>query len=698
MPAEILQQQPGGFSLVRHPDGREEWTSPERAQEIVAESYPGSEMSFPPEQLNAPSPVPDVALPGPPGSEITMPPVEYSGEELEAAQPQPAEISFTPEQSVLPTAEATQAAAKQANPLVVNAGDKVNVRVSQPVERKGVTGYPESPDFSPFVAAQAQNAQELKGAIAASDAAQAEQDRVEQEGLYEEARQNKLAQFEHQQAMRDADASTAEYEARINEAVQQVPTVDPGRFWHQRSAFQAAAGMFAAAVGGWLQVMKGGPNYAIEQFNKLVDQDIRAQETDIETAREKVFRAERGYERNQARIETGFDRLEEQRIFRLSSIKAQVMADSLKYRSPIRQAETAKMLYALDNEIVKNAQSALQQHWTNEFNRIQQSNADKRAQQELSLGWYRAKTDRQQADQAGAGAPLDRSKILFDPLTREPILDPQGNVQVISTDAKDVRDFRIRQEGAKEIIEGIKELRELQRQAGKIVGGKWIFNSKVEHKAKALHTRIKLGMAKEASGLSYTDVQAKEIGEQMPLETLFVGDTDAVIQDRLEERIRNLDTMTKVAGLHWDVRSWAKNLGPQGTPTEGEDNSPTNLSSRLINTANTPANRLSEDEVGPAIQALENIRTRLKTGGMDSPGEFNNLQNAVNSGLRIHANLMAAGKKEQAFQVHNAIDKINEEVQRINAKRSAARDIPWSSGIPADIPAIEPPAQFNPLE
>jgi hypothetical protein len=89
------------------------------------------------------------------------------------------------------------------------------------------------------------------------------------------------------------DAVTQEYIQRrtgeINERIARVPQEDPGKIWQDNSAFQNAAGLLSAFLGGMLAVSTGsGRNMGLEAIERAIDRNIQAQRTNIENEWKRV--------------------------------------------------------------------------------------------------------------------------------------------------------------------------------------------------------------------------------------------------------------------------------------------------------------------------------------------------------------------------------------------------------------------------
>lgn len=425
MPAEILQQQPGGLSLVRLPDGREEWYAPDIAQSVVQNSY------------DEQSPVPDVAFDAP---QMSFAPQGFTGEELDAAQqpaPEP-EITMAPMEfsgEELDAAAPPQAApvAQQAAPLQSrSSGGSVNMSMPASALRpmRGVQPAPPAPDFTAALrGAQDTAALERASADRELEASNA-QIAIEQEGARKRQRLEQAQAIIHEYADRRAQEETSHYQQQIDEAMRSIPTMDPGRVWHRAGDFGSAMGIASAAIQGWLN--PGGPNHALENINKLVDQDLRAQESEIDSAHKAVWAAERNYNRHEETVQQRFQRIEENRLFKLRAITAGIEAEAALFQSPIAQAKYAKTLAAANKQLTDTYTNLVQTDYSNRMERYKteetvrhQAEMERQGTIGLGISAKNAETARRAQTQSAKG---DQQGINYinDPQTgRSWVVDPR---------------------------------------------------------------------------------------------------------------------------------------------------------------------------------------------------------------------------------------------------------------------------------
>lgn len=134
-----------------------------------------------------------------------------------------------------------------------------------------------------------------------------------------------------------AEQMLADKEAAIDEARAAIPTMNPGRVWNNMSGFQQAASLLGAAAAGFLN--PGGDNQVVNQMNKLIEMDMKAQETDIQTARYNLLSAERGFDRMMSKTQRQRGQLIENQMFRLDSLAAEMQKKMMDAQDPILAAQ-----------------------------------------------------------------------------------------------------------------------------------------------------------------------------------------------------------------------------------------------------------------------------------------------------------------------------------------------------------------------
>lgn len=236
---------------------------------------------------------------------------------------------------------------------------------------------------------------------------------------------DRVRQVEESNARATAEATA--WEAQIQEKLAAVPKADPGQWWDNRSTLQKAvliSGAFAAGFGGGA---KGAESWW-NTIDGFIRTDMQAQQTNIETARDKVFRAERGAER--ARLSTA-DRMRgenEAYLTRLASIKAGLQAEQAKYDSPLIQNEWQQKIDRIDKGIAEKVVETGQMVWNQSLakgkaladifhqrnqEQIQRAGIAQRANEFSEEMAFK----RDQASLAASAAAAENTGVLPDPLT-----------------------------------------------------------------------------------------------------------------------------------------------------------------------------------------------------------------------------------------------------------------------------------------
>jgi murein DD-endopeptidase MepM/ murein hydrolase activator NlpD len=161
----------------------------------------------------------------------------------------------------------------------------------------------------------------------------------QEELMREEGRRREAAGMQIQQRLAAEDA-------RIQTALDSIPQQDPNRFWNSKSGFDRTMGALAAGMAGFLN--PGGKNVVVETAQQLIQDDLRAQETNIATARDRVGAMERGYNRLAGRLETDELMKREATLYKLETVKAGLAAKMAEFASPLTQAEIAGTIAELD--------------------------------------------------------------------------------------------------------------------------------------------------------------------------------------------------------------------------------------------------------------------------------------------------------------------------------------------------------------
>lgn len=170
----------------------------------------------------------------------------------------------------------------------------------------------------------------------------------------ERARANmKIERDLQQMEMRD---HLRQSEEKIQAALDAVPKMERGQVWENTENFAKAGGILSAAIHGFLN--PGKPNQTIQMMMEIVNQDMRAQQANIETMRQKVASAERSYGRTFDRLGVERKVMLENQLFKLETIRLDLRNAAADLQSDQAKANAEKVIGGLEMEIGK-----LTQQW-----------------------------------------------------------------------------------------------------------------------------------------------------------------------------------------------------------------------------------------------------------------------------------------------------------------------------------------------
>lgn len=167
-------------------------------------------------------------------------------------------------------------------------------QAASPSDPTGPAPVPAAPVAAPATPVGS-SAEEQQGHLTALDQQRkAEMDLMRREGVakVDDAvrRGRELDQYQRDMATLETERKTA-----IDGQIQRVrqitdearnTKIDPGRLFKNASTFQKVASFFAVALGGTLRSTNGGRNPALDLIQKKIEQDINAQETDLDNLKD----------------------------------------------------------------------------------------------------------------------------------------------------------------------------------------------------------------------------------------------------------------------------------------------------------------------------------------------------------------------------------------------------------------------------
>lgn len=361
-------------------------------------------------------------------------PAEFAG----AAEVVPPQVTTTETQLTPPAPVAPQPPLKSVSMGARQSGSQSTTRT---VRRNDIPPAPQA-DFDPLV----QEHRRLQANVedVRQDRQDTLQDRADAETgiadveastlMRESAAAENHARLEAQLSG-NRDARVAQKQAEIEQRMAEIPAVDPGRMWKNAGALGSAAGIISAAIGGYLAVRQGrGGNDALDQINKVIEQDVHAQEQDIWNQKYKLGLLKD--QKDDIYKDAALKKAEraEQFAYRKMSIASEMGVHAAKFKSASKQAEYLDMQLKLQEEAFKDSQESLKfysevysKNATRALQAYQAEEQLKLSKESNSIGWMNAKTARMgETRQANATKELEAAPILIHPNTKERfVVDPR---------------------------------------------------------------------------------------------------------------------------------------------------------------------------------------------------------------------------------------------------------------------------------
>lgn len=341
------------------------------------------------------------------------------------------------------------------------------------------------------------------------------------------------------------DQSRAESETKIAQARAAVPSKDPGRVFRNMGTWNKIAFALAAGIQGGLN--PGGKNHIIDHLEQMVRDDLDAQETDIATAREGVYREERAADRSRFDWKERFDRQHTGYIQRMDAIRNQALDLAQRSQSLVNKQNNLEVARAADERsmaragqyIESNAQIA-HQDWRTQTAEVA---ATRRVRMQID-----ATADENKKDRAAKKVDEPKSDLVRignSKYTRKPIYLPRD---VFETMEKSKIDELVKDFGSNEqTLQSLEEFSRLREEIGRKYAGKGKgvrgIGSEDRKRLEAAHGRISFEEIKKLSGLAYTDKQWEKLREIVPEAPGWIGvENDKVLADFTDSVRNRLDT------------------------------------------------------------------------------------------------------------------------------------------------------------
>lgn len=246
---------------------------------------------------------------------------------------------------------------------------------------------PVVPDVGPEMAsirdAGVGSANALGRAEAALEANETERARITAERSKEAVR---LA-GERERKADERDALLAQKETEIMAARAAVPQADAKRVFKNMAGWEKGLLVIAGALNGWNVRFNGGKNPIVDTLMQIAEQDMRAQQMNIETAREDVFRTERAYGRDAARWDTKMDEFDLGVVQRLQAFDNDLASREANTQSEINRARIGQERFGIQSKIAEIGMNYKMRfaESINDFNKTRMVQLEESARQKASI-------------------------------------------------------------------------------------------------------------------------------------------------------------------------------------------------------------------------------------------------------------------------------------------------------------------------
>lgn len=227
----------------------------------------------------------------------------------------------------------------------------------------------------------------------------AQQQRADTESAQIELAQNKQI-LEKQQANIDAMYAA-------------IPKMQRGQIWSNTDNATKAVGALGAFINGYLN--PSGPNSTINTMMKMVDQDMEAQQSNINTAKDQAGAAERGYTRTSQMLNEQFEQQQLLKVAKIASMRTDLEAQMLKTTSPLNKHKQELMAQGLAEKEAEELGKYRQAQFNNgrasmkQFNDTRKDELDIRHRNSMLAEQRRARQDANRAREASNQPGLGRA-------------------------------------------------------------------------------------------------------------------------------------------------------------------------------------------------------------------------------------------------------------------------------------------------
>lgn len=332
----------------------------------------------------------------------------------------------------------------------------------------------------------------------------------QQHALAEDARQRRFEDARNQAQKLAKDASEK--------------GVNPGRIFERGGAAFGALTLLGGVMGGILQARIGGQNQFIEQLNRIQDQDIDAQKTDIEQSRYRAGEAKNGLA--ELRDQLGDERLAEDtyRARQLNYLMTKAQAMKANTSSQVAKANADKVIADLQDQLAQ-------------------------YQSKIDTSAYRA------AYTTGGGAPAKSMNT---------VTLPNGKTVAFQTEADrtKVQERLLAQQDLGNIYSRVKVLR--AQLTPKYIAEHPVESYKIRAELDSLAERALPAWSTGRGQGQVKEEEAKRYKENLfPFASLVNPAADRIIEGNVKENDDLLDNIVRAHGGEYVSTGY----GPTGTPT-----------------------------------------------------------------------------------------------------------------------------------
>lgn len=316
------------------------------------------------------------------------------------------------------------------------------------------------------------------------------------------------------------DAESREWTGRIQQMMNEMPTLDANKIFHDMDSYQSAATGIAAFMGGFLAPVLG-TNAPMDIINKAIDRSIMQQQNAQAMQQNKIAQTQSLAANDTEQARWLLHEADISRLGHLTALEREIDAKALGYQSELFKNNASKMKanilkakFDITEDMFQKDRNHKQAMYIAQTQRAHQSAMFAEAQKQTAAA---------QAEPAGKTAPEPSQGIVISPISgKKYVIDPDRygsdpkNPKVTPAQLAD-HDKAWQANAA--VGEAIRELvdastAEGQIYAGLASGNKWT-SSEGKEALKGLHARLKMMIIKKASGLAFSEKEMEATLEQV---------------------------------------------------------------------------------------------------------------------------------------------------------------------------------------